>query len=96
MLYDIDVDVSGHRRIKCEKSTKIQAQNIFESFLVDGSSFTIAVRQHIHEHLWYSNDRRSDGDVSFVCENCDETFKISQTLLNACFAGELMAREHGF
>lgn len=95
MLYDIQVDVSGSRRIPYWKSTKIQAQNIFESFLADGKDFTFTVNQHIHRHLWYSNDRHDNGDVNFICESCDEGFKLSQTLLAACFAGELIARENG-
>jgi hypothetical protein len=96
MFYDIVIDVSGRQRIKYEKSTKIGVQNIFESFLADGSDFTFAVKEHIHNHLWYSDERDSNGDVNFVCENCDETFKLSQTVLTACHAGEAAAMEHGF
>lgn len=96
MLYDIVIDVSGRQGVTYEQSTKIGAQNIFESFLTDGIDFTIAVKPHVHEHLWYSPDRAGNGALKIQCENCDETFRISQTLLTACHAGEAAAQEHGF
>lgn len=96
MLYDVQVNIPGFRQVVHGESTKIQAQNIFESHLTDGVAFTMTVKAHVHEHLWHAGNNYSDGRVGFTCDGCEEVFKISQTLLNACFAGGEIAREHGF
>jgi hypothetical protein len=96
IMYSVQVDI-GSRSITLAGCTRIQAQNIMESYLRDGlAEFTLTVKQEVHEHLWYGRDRDSGLNVIFECEECDETFTISQPALNVCFAGVLEARAHGF
>lgn len=96
MTYDLEIHVSGKPRPTTHfECTEAMAQNVIASYMQDVVDFTIIAKPHIHDHLWYSPDRAGNGALKIQCEDCDESFTISQTLLNACYAGEVMAREDG-